>query len=147
MTENLTNTDLPDAGSMGPSAFDLSKVAKPLHDNSVPAVGVRYNTTHVSRQELSNDTAVLKLEVLRLRDELIGALAREGEARARLAALINGAARRSEHQGIKNHENVVAYNRQLEDQIDTILHSRTWRIGAFLLKPVKPIRKIIRSRG
>jgi len=89
----------------------------------------------------------LRLEVLRLRDELIGCLVREGELRAQLQKIQVGNARRSEAMGILNHQHVVARNEQLEDQIDLILSSRTWKIGAVLLGPAKPLRRILRKRG
>ena len=96
---------------------------------------------------MPDDIRGLQLEVLRLRDELIGALAREGEARARLDGLFNSEARHLEHLSVKNQANLLAQKNDLEDQIDTILHSRTWRIGALLLKPAKPIRWLIRKRA
>jgi len=89
----------------------------------------------------------LRLEVMRLRDELIGCLAREGELRARLQKFHTGDARRDEAMGILNHQSVVARNEDLEDQIDLILSSRTWKIGAVLLGPAKPLRRILRKRG
>jgi hypothetical protein len=89
----------------------------------------------------------LRLEVIQLRDELIGCLVREGELRAQLQKIQIGDARRGEAMGILNHQNVVARNEQLEEQIDLILSSRTWRIGAVLLGPAKPLRRILRKRG
>ena len=117
-----------------------------------PDVGASAHVTNLPRHvetfaaAETNDVDA-KLEILRLRDELIGALAREGELRARLFVHENGMARGVDHMSIFNHAQVVERNSQLEDQIDTILKSRTWRIGAFLLWPSKAVRRILRSRG
>ena len=111
-----------------------------------PIAHVSFRPRHVS-EPLPENIEELQLEVLKLRDELIGCLVREGELRAQLQKIQIGDARRDEAMGILNHQNVVARNEQLEEQIDLILSSRTWRIGALLLGPAKPLRRILRKRG
>lgn len=107
---------------------------------------VSFRPRHVSGP-MPENVEELRLEVMQLRDELIGCLVREGELRAQLQKIQIGDARRGEAMGILNHQNVVARNEQLEEQIDLILSSRTWRIGALLLGPAKPLRRILRKRG
>lgn len=132
--------------SIDPS-LDLSKAPKPDYAIDAEPVSVKYRATHVNFDSSTSDPVELRKEILRLRDELIGAVAREGELRARLEAQSRMAARESEDLSLKTHKLTLAKNRQLETQIDTILHSRTWRIGSFLLKPTKPIRRILRQRA
>lgn len=108
---------------------------------------VAYIPRHVSPLQSNQNIEELQLEVLKLRDELIGCLVREGELRAQLQKIQVGNDRRGDALGILNHQNVVARNEQLEEQIDLILSSRTWRIGALLLGPAKPLRRILRKRG
>jgi hypothetical protein len=102
---------------------------------------------HVDTDTNWTDTEALKLEILKLRDELIGAIIREGELRARLDAMMNKDRLDIEHQAFKNHANILAINESLEEQIDDILNSRTWRIGRFFIKPVGKAKQVLRLRG
>ena len=101
--------------------------------------------THVEVDTDWSDT--LKLEILKLRDELIGAIVREGELQARLEAIMNKDRLELEHRAFKNHQTILAANDSLEYQIDALLKSRTWRIGRFFMKPAGRAQKVLQSRG
>lgn len=103
--------------------------------------------THVEVDTNWADTEALKLEVLKLRDELIGAIVREGELRAQLEAILNKDRLELEHAALKNHQQILALNRSLEEQLDAIIESRTWRVGRFFMKPAGKAKQVLRSRG
>ena len=103
--------------------------------------------THVEVDTDWSDTEALKLEILKLRDELIGAIVREGELQARLEAIMNKDRLELEHRAFKNHQTILAANDSLEYQIDALLKSRTWRIGRFFMKPAGRAQKVLQSRG
>ena len=102
--------------------------------------------THVEVDTDWSDTEALKLEILKLRDELIGAIVREGELRAQLQAILKKD-RGLQHNALKNHEQVLAINKSLEEQLEAIIESRTWRIGRFIMKPAGKVKLVLRSRG
>lgn len=129
------------------STIEMHSSAQPKYYDTTPRTHVSTRPKHVEIDSLPTDVDQLRFEVLRLRDELIGCIVREGELRARLHLLQSEDARRLEFSGIKNHHHVITRNEQLEEQIDSILRSRTWRLGALLLWPSKPIRAIIRKRN
>ena len=101
---------------------------------------VTYTSKHVVTDDDWSDLEQLQLEVLRLRDELIGALAREGEVRARLDGLRNSEARWEQHNSILNHSAVVEQRDDLQVRLDTVLNSRTWRVGRAILAPFRLFR-------
>jgi len=103
--------------------------------------------THVEVETDWSDTEALKNEILKLRDELIGAIVREGELRAQLEAMMNKERLELEHDALKNHEQVLSINKSLEEQLDAIIESRTWRIGRFIMKPAGKAKLVLRSRG
>lgn len=103
--------------------------------------------THVEVDTDWSDTEALKLEILKLRDELIGAIVREGELRAQLERLLNKERLELQHNSLKNHEHILAINKSLEEQLETIIESRTWRIGRFIMKPAGKVKNVLRSRG
>ena len=103
--------------------------------------------SHVDVDTDWSDTEALKLEILKLRDELIGAIVREGELRAQLESIQDKSRLESEHRAFKNHENLLADNDSLEKQLDAILASRTWRIGRFFMKPAGLAKTVMRTRG
>jgi hypothetical protein len=103
--------------------------------------------SHVDVDTDWSDTEALKLEILKLRDELIGAMVREGELRAQLESIQNKDRLELEHGAFKNHEQLLAMNENLEKQLDAIIESRTWRIGRFIMKPAGLAKTVIRTRG
>ena len=103
--------------------------------------------THVEVDTDWPDTEALKLEILKLRDELIGAIVREGELRARLDRMENKERLELEHDALKNHEQILAINKSLEEHLETIIESRTWRIGRLIMKPAGKVKLVLRSRG
>lgn len=103
--------------------------------------------SHVDVDTDWTDVEALKLEVLKLRDELIGAIVREGELRAQIDAMLNKDRLELEHAALKNHQQILALNRSLEEQLDAIIESRTWRIGRLIMKPAGKAKLVLRSRG
>ena len=103
--------------------------------------------THVEVDTDWSDTEALKLEILELRDELIGAIVREGELRAFLEAILNKERIELENSAIKNHANLVAMNEGLEEQIEALLDSRTWRVGRFFMKPAGLAKQVLQRRN
>jgi hypothetical protein len=103
--------------------------------------------THVEVETDWSDTEALKNEILKLRDELIGAIVREGELRAHLEAILNKERLELEHEALKNHEQILAINKSLEEQLETIIESRTWRLGRLIMKPAGKVKLVLRSRG
>jgi hypothetical protein len=71
--------------------------------------------THVEVETDWSDTDALKLEILKLRDELSGAIVREGELRAHLEAILNKERLELEHEALKNHE------------LDLVIKNVSWR--------------------
>ena len=103
--------------------------------------------THVEVVTDWSDTETLQLEILKLRDELIGAIVREGELRAQLERIQGKERLELEHNALKNHEQILAINKSLEEQLETIIESRTWRIGRLIMKPAGKVKLVLRSRG
>ena len=103
--------------------------------------------THVEADTDWSDNEALKLEILKLRDELIGAIVREGELRADLQRMLNKDRLELQHNALKNHEQILAINKSLEEQLETIFESRTWRIGRLIMKPAGKVKLVLRSRG
>ena len=103
--------------------------------------------SHVDVDTDWSDTEALKLEILKLRDELIGAIVREGELRAQLESIQNEDRLKLELAAVQNHEQLLAMNENLEKQLDAIIESRTWRIGRFFMKPAGLAKTVIRTRG
>jgi hypothetical protein len=103
--------------------------------------------THVEVDTDWSDTEALKLEILKLRDELIGAIVREGELRADLERLLNKERLELQHNALKNHEQILAINKSLEEQLETIIESRTWRIGRFFMKPAGKAKQVLQFRS
>ena len=103
--------------------------------------------THVEVDTDWSDTEALKLEVLKLRDELIGAIVREGEIRAQLEANLNKERLELQHRAFENHAALLAINDSLEYQINTLLKSRTWRIGRFFMKPAGKAKQVLQFRS
>ena len=103
--------------------------------------------THVEVDTDWSDTEALKLEILKLRDELIGAIVREGELRAQLERIQGKERLELEHNALKNHEQILAINKSLEEQLETIIESRTWRIGRFFMKPAGKAKQVLQFRS
>ena len=101
---------------------------------------------HVEVDTDWTDTPALKLEILKLRDELIGAIVREGELRAQLETMMNKERLDSQHRAFENHAALLAVNDSLEYQIKTLLNSRTWRIGRFFMRPAGRAKQVLQSR-
>ena len=103
--------------------------------------------THVEVDTDWSDTEALKLEILKLRDELIGAIVREGELRGQLEKMINKERLEVQHRAFQNHETIVAINQSLEYQLEALIKSRTWRIGRFFMRPAGKAKQVLQSRS
>ena len=102
---------------------------------------------HVEVKADWSDTEALKLEILKLRDELIGAIVREGELRAQLEKMINKEHLEVQHRAFQNHETILAINQSLEYQLEALIKSRTWRIGRFFMRPAGKAKQVLQSRS
>jgi len=127
--------------------FYLAALRLPYYANNNPVVSVDRRPQHVQVEEDWNDIGFLQLEILRLRDEVIGALAREGEVRARLDGLLNSEARWEEHNSIKNHKAVLAQKEDAEARLEAVLRSRTWKLGRALFAPIRLVRRALTGRS
>ena len=112
-----------------------------------PDAHITRRISHVDVDTDWSDTPALKLEILQLRDELIGAIVREGELRAQLETMINKDRLEVQHKAFQNHETILALNQSLEYQIEALLKSRTWRIGRFFMRPAGKAKQIVQSRS
>lgn len=88
----------------------------------------------------------LQMEILRLRDELIGAAAELGELRARVNAPVLHAAASEIKAAVDNSVELVRRVEHLERRNEQILASASWRIGNLIIRPFSFIRRAF-SRG
>jgi hypothetical protein len=91
------------------------------------------------------DREELELQVLRLRDELIGAEAMLGELRERVERL-KARCRRTEELcelRVANVENELAISKMYEQQLEMVLASTTWRVGRMIVKPTFALRRVL----
>ena len=92
----------------------------------------------------SGDPDQLKLEILRLRDLVRGAEAQVGELTTKLARL-DEQRRLSEAQWIHRMEHTDHQLAAAAERIEAIESSRSWKIGQFILAPVRWWRKLSSS--
>ena len=112
-----------------------------------PDAHVTRRISHVDVDTDWSDTPALKLEILKLRDELIGAIIREGDVRAQLEKMINKERLEVQHRAFQNHETILAINQSLEYQLEALIKSRTWRIGRFFMRPAGKAKQVLQSRS
>ena len=97
--------------------------------------------THVEVDTDWSDTEALKLEVLKLRDELIGAEARLGQVKAELLRTAGHGRLKLQADGIENHAQVLTENKALKRELQQLKKSTTWRIGRLLVRPLSLFKK------
>ena len=95
----------------------------------------------VMRAETMSGAADLELEVLRLRDRVLGLRAENAELSAQLAGSIETAALRSgaDAETVTEHLETVVHD--LDFQLRQVKASTTWRLGSALLRPVRWVRR------
>jgi hypothetical protein len=87
----------------------------------------------------------LKLQVLHLRDELIGAEAKLGELRARVERL-QARSKRTEdlcELRMAHVENELAIGAMNERQVEMMLSSTTWRVGRAVVSPAFALKRAL----
>ena len=112
-----------------------------------PDARITRRISHVDVDTDWSDTPALKLEILKLREELIGAILREGDLRAQLEKMINKERLEVQHRAFQNHETILAINQSLEYQLEALIKSRTWRIGRFFMRPAGKAKQVLQSRS
>ena len=97
--------------------------------------------THVEVDTDWSDTEALKLEILKLRDELIGAEARLGQVKAELLRTAGHGRLKLQADGIENHAQVLTENKALKRELQQLKKSTTWRLGRLLVRPLSLFKK------
>ena len=97
--------------------------------------------THVEADTDWSDNEALKLEILKLRDELIGAEAQLGQVKAELLRVAGHGRLKMQADGIENHAQVLGENRALKQELQQLKKSTTWRIGRLLVRPLSLFKK------
>jgi len=97
--------------------------------------------THVEVDTDWSDAEALKLEVLKLRDELIGAEARLGQVKAELLRTAGHGRLKLQADGIENHVQVLTENKALKQELRQLKKSTTWRIGRLVVRPLSLFKK------
>ena len=81
----------------------------------------------------------LRLENLRLRDALIGAIGEIGRLRAN-----EDRQSKVQFRELQGHlDNAVAHSADLANQIAALRQSHSWRVGNFLMRPLSVFRRAI----
>lgn len=88
-----------------------------------------------------DEVDALQREILRLRDELIGAEAQLGELRARLRIETERRRFDQESREVSDLEHVMTVNADLEQQLDDLKASTTWRLGRAFVRPLSLLRR------
>lgn len=97
--------------------------------------------THVEVDTDWTDTEALKLEILKLRDELMGAEARLGQVKGELLRVAGHGRLKLQPEGIENHAQVLGENRALKQELQQMKKSTTWRIGRLVVRPLSLFKK------
>ena len=97
--------------------------------------------THVEVDTDWSDTEALKLEILKLRDELIGAEAQLGQVKAELLRVAGHGRLKLQADGIENHAQVLTENKALKRELQQLKKSTTWRLGRLLVRPLSLFKK------
>lgn len=88
-----------------------------------------------------NEVDALQREILRLRDELIGAEAQLGELRARVRVESERRRFDKERREVSDLEHVLNVNADLEQQLGDMRESTTWRMGRAIVRPLSLLRR------
>ena len=106
-----------------------------------PDAHITRRISHVDVDTDWSDTPALKLEILKLRDELMGAEARLGQVKAELLRLAGQGRLKLQADGIENHAQVLGENRALKQELRQLKKSTTWRIGRLVVRPLSLFKK------
>lgn len=89
----------------------------------------------------------LRMQVLRLRDELIGSEAKLGEARERLSRMEDRCRRIEDLATLRvaHVENELALGEMYRGQVELILASTTWRVGRAIVSPSFAVKRLLRG--
>ena len=87
------------------------------------------------------------MQVLRLRDELIGSEAKLGEARERLSRMEDRCRRIEDLATLRvaHVENELALGEMYRGQVELILASTTWRVGRAIVSPSFAVKRLLRG--
>ena len=99
------------------------------------------NFSHVCLEIEFESVEQLQMEILRLRDELIGAAAELGELRARLNAPSLNATAAEAKAAVDNSVELLRRVEDLERRNQQLLSSSSWRIGNLLIRPFSFLRR------
>ena len=91
--------------------------------------------------DADGDVDTLRREVLRLRDELIGAEAELGNLRAEVTLLTERQRLQQERQVVSDLDHMMAMNASLERQLVDTRGSTTWRLGRMFVRPLYSLRR------
>ena len=81
--------------------------------------------------------AELRLQLMQLRDHAIGTTAQVGELRARL--------REKEAELEKKNARIARLRKDFEQQETRMRATMTWRIGNFIMLPIRILRRLLRG--
>lgn len=87
----------------------------------------------------------LELQLLQLRDELIGAEAKLGELREQVQRLKARCQRTEELCDLRvaTVHNELALSQMYEQQLEMVLDSTSWRVGRAIVKPAFALKKVL----
>ncbi len=102
-------------------------------------------TTPRGRQPRDTEREATELQLLALRDELIGAEAKLGELREQVERLKARCQRTEDlcELRVANIENELAISKMCETQLEMVLDSTTWRVGRVIVKPTFALRRVL----
>lgn len=117
--------------------------SNPTQDNveaSAPS-----SITPQGRHRRDPEREVTELQLLQLRDELIGAEAKLGELREQVERLKAKCQRTEDlcELRVANIENELAISQMYETQLEMVLASTTWRVGRVIVKPTFALRRVL----
>lgn len=81
--------------------------------------------------------AELRLQLMQLRDHAIGATAQVGELRARLQQI--------ESELEKKSIRIAQLRKDIDQREIVVRSSMTWRIGSFVMLPIRILRRLLRG--
>lgn len=99
--------------------------------------------THASLEIRQATPKELELEILRLRDELIGAAAEMGELRAQLNARSLDEHSKELVQAVANTKELKRRLKAAEQQLDEIKGSASWKLGNLIIRPFSFLKRLI----
>lgn len=93
---------------------------------------------------LPDDSLELKREIFQLRDEVVGLRAELGESESRIKQIVEIAHLESTIDPTAHIDYLKGVVRDLELQIEEIRESATWRLGRFVMSPIRFVKSLSR---